>query len=205
MRRPRGGEFLEILAQDVRGLPVDIDRREAVTEAGPSRPRSACGRRPGHHRASTASGAASLDRMPGRMLRSLAVQPPRDRARQPSEGWRSRRWNVVRRPCPTPKLRSPCHAKAFINDQRVLVEEDLQMSEPRFSGDRPREPFQRQRAVVQCPTDHLVQARPVRWRQAVVALPARKLPHPTGCPQRQIDTTVLGRQQMGRTAETRTS
>jgi hypothetical protein len=32
-RRGRRGQFLEILAQDVGGLPVDVDRREAVAEA----------------------------------------------------------------------------------------------------------------------------------------------------------------------------
>ena len=75
------------------------------------------------------------------------------------------------------------------------------MPELRLSGDRRPKLFERQRAVGQCLSDDITKALPVRWRQAVVALPAGELPLPTGCAQRKVDATVLGRHQVGGAAE----
>ena len=161
-----------------------------------SRPGSACAQRQGLPPASTAHGWASPARTRGSTLRPRAFQPRRGRARPPSEGCHRGAETSCVPPARGPKLKSPCHASAFSNDQGFPSKTKVRCRNCGRCGDRRPKLFKRQRAVGKCLSDHFTKARPVRWRQAVVALPAREFPHSTGCPQGKVGAAVLRRHQV---------
>ena len=71
------------------------------------------------------------------------------------------------------------------------------MPEPGPGGDRGSQLVAGHRPVGERLSDSLAEEWPVRWRQAVVTLPAGELPHPAGGPQGKVRATVLRGQQVG--------
>jgi len=161
---------------------------------------SACGQRPGPRRASNARGQEWLARTPGSTPRPHPAQPRRGQAAPPSAGCDPDAGRSYVRLAAGRRPGLPATRAASVTS-RPVGKGKAQMPEPGPGGDRRAEFVPGHRPVGKHVSDNLPKEWPVGWRQAVEALPAGELPHPTGGPQRKVRATVLGRHQVGGAAK----